>query len=266
MAFPPADLRVFRSSFPLHYPDADAAGHVRLTSLLNLLQIQAGEHTQSRGFDYRTNKEAGVFWVLSRLAVRFDGWPAWPCDEMTVDTWARSTRAVFALRDFRFGSGGRWLGRASSAWVLLKDRKPQRPEPWVAIYDQVRAEEPLAEAPAALPLLDSADEADNRAQTLVRQTHAVHADWEDLDMNGHVNNVNGIGWCLAQHDLEFLSQWRPESLEANFLAEMFSEQKFMVAREETSAAPGKRTFDYQVSRDADQVPTLRLRVTFRKFS
>lgn len=258
-----AEPGVFRQEFPLHYPDADAAGFVRLTSLLNLLQIQAGDHTASRGFDYREHKAAGVYWVLSRLTLHFDSWPTWPC-RLTVDTWARSTKAVFALRDYRFGTEDTgWVGRGSSAWVILKDRKPQRPEPWVGIYDQCRPEEPTTEMPASLPVFDAASEAERRAEALVRRTHGVYADWEDLDMNGHVNNVNAVGWCLAQHDFDFLTQWRPEHLEANFLAEMFCGEKFMVLLEEHSAPTGKRTFDYLVVREPDQTATLRLRVTFR---
>jgi acyl-ACP thioesterase len=255
-----AEPGVFRQEFPLHYPDADAAGFVRLTSLLNLLQIQAGDHTTSLGFDYREHKDEGVFWVLSRLSLRFDSWPTWPCT-LTVDTWARSTKAVFALRDFRFGSD-EWTGRGSSAWVLLKDRKPQRPEPWVTIYNQVRPEAPVAELPVALPPLDAAFEAERRAESLLRRTHGVYADWEDLDMNGHVNNVNAIGWCLAQHDYDFLTRHRPAELEANFLAEMFCGEKFMVLLEEVKGA-AQPTFDYLVVREPDQTPTLRLRIAFR---
>lgn len=258
-----AEPGVFRQEYPLHYPDADAAGYVRLTSLMNLLQIQAGEHTASRGFDYKEHKAEGVFWVLSRLSLRFDRWPSWPC-VLTVDTWARSTRAVFALRDYRFGNLQEgWVGRGSSAWVILKDRKPQRPEPWVGIYDQCRPEEPVAEMPASLPAFTVTTEVERKAEPLVRRAHGVWADWEDLDMNGHVNNVNAVGWCLAQHDYDFLSCHRPESLEANFLAEMFCGEKFMVLLEEHKGEPERRTFDYLVVREPDQTPTLRLRMTFR---
>lgn len=257
-----AEPGVFRQEFPLHYPDADASGFVRVTSLLNLLQIQAGDHTANRGFDYRENKANGIFWVLSRMSLRFDRWPVWPCS-MVVDTWSRSTKALYALRDFRFGSGDAWVGRGTTAWVLLKDRRPQRLDPWVRIYDQVQPEPPLVDLPPALPPLDEAADAERRAEALVRRTHGVHADWEDLDMNGHVNNVNAIGWCLSQHSFEFLSQWRPLTLEANFVAEMFSGQKFQIVLKERPAAEGLKCFDYVVVREPEQTPTLRLQITFQ---
>jgi acyl-ACP thioesterase len=254
---------VFRKTYTLAYPDADAAGYVRLTSVLNLLQIHAGDHTQSLGFDYREHRENGVYWVLSRLVVRFDAWPEWPCD-FTLDTWTRSTKALFALRDFRFGAEGEgWCGRASSAWVVLKDRKPQRPEPWVRIYSQISPEEPLSALPAALPGFRLDPEAESRAEPLFRQAQGVRASWDDLDMNGHVNNVNAVGWCLAQHDFAFLTRWRPAHLEVNFLAEMFCDQKFQILRDELPAPEGSRCFDYVVVRDEDQVQTLRLRVSFK---
>jgi medium-chain acyl-[acyl-carrier-protein] hydrolase len=260
MPLPSPEAGVFRQTFPIHYPDADATGVVRATAVLNALQTVAGNHTESRGFSYRERYAEGVFWVLSRLVVRFDAWPAWPLD-LAAETWARSTRAVFALRDYRFGpTEGPWSGHASSAWVILKDRKPQRPEPWVSIYEKVSPCAPLAEMPAALPALETSGDG---AGDVTVHTTPVHADWEDVDMNGHVNNVSAVGWCLAQQDFAFLSRWRPETLEANFLAEMFCDQDFEIRRVAVAGAPGTKTYDYAVVRPADGVVTLRLRIAFR---
>lgn|GEM_PF-2838108 len=254
---------IFRGTRIVTYPEADAAGYVRLTALLNLLQVQAGDHTQNLGFNYREHRESGVFWVLSRLEVRIDSWPEWPC-ELTVDTWVRGTKALFCFRDFRFGyDDGSWCGRASSAWVLLKDRKPQRPDPWVKIYEKVQPEEPVAAIPAGLPPFVSNNGAEAKAEPLWRHSRPVQANWEDLDMNGHVNNVNAVGWCLAQHEFAFLTRWRPAVVEVNFLAEMFCDQKFQVLLEERAAPEGERCFDYQVVRETDQTPTLRMRVSYR---
>jgi acyl-CoA thioesterase FadM len=118
--------------------------------------------------------------------------------------------------------------------------------------------------PASLPPLEAATDAASRAEALVRHTRAVRADWEDVDLIGHVNNVNAVGWCVAQHDFEFLSQWRPEMLEVNFLAEMFCGESFLVVREERAAVVGRRTFDYLIVREPDQTPTVRLRVTYSR--
>lgn len=253
---------VFRGQFRLHYPDADGAGFVKLTSLLNLLQVQATEHAAANGVDHKKNKDEGSIWVLSRLSARFESWPTWPCT-MTVDTWVRGTKAILLLRDFRFGTDDNWTGRGTTAWVLLKDRKPQRPEGHIRAGIAVRPEEPLVEVPAALPPFEEPAHAEHKAQPQVRHSHGVYADWEDLDLSGHVNNVNAMGWCLSLHDYDFLSQWRPEFLEANFLAEMFCGQKFSVVREQRPSAEDRRTFDYLVLREPDQVVALRLRITFR---
>jgi acyl-ACP thioesterase len=251
---------VFRHTFDVHYPDADATGRLRPTALLNLLQVMAGEHAATWGYDYHANKQEGSFWVLSRIAARFDGWATWP-GELTVDTWVRPPAGLLALRDFRFGSPGAWHGRASSAWALLKNKRPQRLNEWVARSNPVRPEEPAAEVPEALPPFDLEPQAEHRAEALVRNTHSVHAVWEDIDLNGHVNNVNAIGWCLSQHEPEFLTRWRPVALDVNFLAEMFCGEKFRIVRDELPAN-GRRVFDYLVVRDGDQTKTLRLRVAF----
>lgn len=248
MSFVPECPGVFRQSFPLAYPDADASGLVRATSVLNCLQVVAGDHTTACGFDYRVHRDQEIFWVLSRLSVQFDRWPEWPC-VVDVDTWARSTKAVFALRDFRFGVDDSWVGRASSAWVLLKERKPQRPEPWVEIYERTRPEAPVAEMPAALPAWEESSRS---------ATRRVRASWEDVDMNGHVNNVRGIGWCLGQHEQDFLLRHRPLRLDANFLAEMFCGQEYDVLWTEQTDG----SFDYLVRRADDGPATLRVRIAF----
>ena len=252
---------VFRGQFPLTYVDADATGAVRFTSLLKTVQSLAGDHTLSLGWNYRENLEQGVYWVLSRMSVEFRSWPMWP-NTLTVDTWTRGTKAVLALRDFRFGTEAGWCGRASTAWVVLKDRKPQRPEPWVKAYTPMQAEDPLAEVPVSLPPFDSAPDAEGIAEALVRAAHSTYATWEDIDMNGHVGNVSSIGWCLDCHDYAFLTAHRPRFLDVNFLAEMFCGEKYTIAVREGAARQNVRVFDYLVVRAADQTPTLRLRLGF----
>jgi len=258
---PSLDPGVFRQTFPLHYPDADAAGRLRLTSLLDLIQVHAGDHAERLGFGYHDNKRRGTFWVLSRLSVKFERWMTWP-GELTVDTWVRPAQGLLAIRDFRFGGPER-LGHASSAWVLLKDRRPQRLTEWAGRMPFARPEEPAAETPPQLPPFELETQAERRAEPLLHHTHNVHADWEDIDLNGHVNNVNAIGCCLSQHEPEFLKSWQPASLDANFLAEMFCGQKFMIVRDELPGETGCRSFDYLVVRDGDQTATMRLRMTFR---
>jgi medium-chain acyl-[acyl-carrier-protein] hydrolase len=244
---------VYRGKTPIPYVDADATGAVRFTSLIKQVQSLAGEHTASLGWNYREHLDQGVFWVLSRMSFEFRQWPLWPAT-LVVDTWTRGTQAVMALRDFRFGTEeAGWCGRASTAWVLLKDRRPQRPEAWTQKFNQMRPEEPLAEMPPVLPPLEASPLA----------TKIVLATWEDVDMNGHVGNVSSLGWCLSQHEFEFLSTHRPSFLEVNYLAEMFCGQDYGVFVSEAQALPeGVRVFDYSVARAVDQAPTLRMRMGF----
>ena len=263
MASSSSEPGVFRQTFDVRYPDADASGYLRLTALLNLLQVCAGDHAGELGFDYHKNKAEGVFWVLTRLSARFDAWLAWP-GALTVDTWVRQPQGLMALRDFRFGDSGGWAGRASSAWVLLKNKRPQRLNEWMARSHPARPEAPAEETPLLLPPFELERQAERRAEPLYRQTHNVHADWEDIDLNGHVNNVRAVGWCLSQHDADFLRGWRPVSLDANFLAEMFWGEAFMIVRDELPGSEETRVFDYLVVRDGDQTATLRLRMVFRK--
>lgn len=235
--------------WPLPYPDADPTGDLRLTSLLHTLQTQAGDHSQSLGFDYREHYARGEFWVLSRLALQAEGWPRWPAP-YEVQTWLRGTKALFALREYRWRpEGGPWLGRACAAWVLLKNRRPQRPEAWVTSA--------VAEAPEA-PWLDVPDALPPWTPGPAAFTADLEADWESLDLNHHVNQVYPVGWCLARHGYEFLMTHKPVGLTVNYLAEMFAGQRYRVEGGEEAGGTGSRRFEYRVSRVEDGTVTLRL--------
>ena len=242
----------------MRYSDADAGGRLGLSALLDYLQQTAGDQTETLGFGYRDQLAQNVFWVLSRLSVQIERWPVWP-GAVHVDTWARNVKGLLAFRDFRV-SDAQVCARASSAWVVLKNQRPQRPEPWTKIYDLVSPEPPLSENPVILewPEVNTED----KAQNLCQQSLPIESSWDDIDMNGHVNNRRAVLWCLAAHGSDFLQAHEPFTLDVNFLSQMFADQEYRLCWVAPSPSSGE-VWDYGIFGTDSDKPCLKLRITWR---
>ena len=182
------------------------------------LQEAASAHARELGFSSRRMHEAGVAWVLARLALRMDAYPP-VGSRVTVHTWPSALEGLRAVRDFRLvDAAGAPLGAATSVWVAL-DMVRRRA---VALPDFVTACHPAtAERVLALTGRTLPAPGPDGPQCAILSRRA------DLDENGHVNNVHLLEWALepvppgrdrlrpALVDIAFRAECRhPESVAA----------------------------------------------------
>ena len=169
-------------------PDGLAA----LPTVCNYLQEAASLNAEALKFSKSNFDAAGanISWVLTRLKVRMERFPAWE-ERVHVATWPRGGRRIVAWRDFLLSddSGG-VLGRATSEWMLidLATRKvvpvPQE------VFDAADTSRP--------PVFGDEDFARLRwpAGATGAAAQAFRARRGDIDLNGHVNNVHYVEWML----------------------------------------------------------------------
>ena len=250
---------VFRSQFDLRYSDVQALGRLSLTAFLDYLQQTAGDHTESLGFGYREQLSQGSFWVLSRLSAEILSWPEWP-QNVAVETWARGHKGVLALRDYSLSQQGEVFARASTAWVVLKNKRPQRPEAWTSLYQLVTPETPLEEMPPSLALPSHRPE--DWAQNLCYRSRSIDANWSDMDMNAHVNNRISVSWCLAAHRSDFLNMHHIQRLDVNFIGEIFGDQTYTPCWEAPFPTE-EPIWNYALFPAGQADPVLRVRITWR---
>ncbi len=251
---------VFSSQFSLRYSDVQAKGQLSLIAFLDYLQQTAGDHTESLGFGYREQLSQGTFWVLSRLSAEVSTWPQWP-RTVQVNTWARGHKGLLALRDFSLTQNDEVFARASSAWVILKNKRPQRPENWTNIYQLVTPEPPFEESPPVLPL--PVHRPEDWAQNLCYRTRSIESGWNDIDMNGHVNNRISVSWCLAAHRHDFLSTHQIQRLDVNFLGEILVDQTYNLCWEAPFPSEAL-VWNYALFPAGQTEPVLRVRITWRE--
>ncbi|MHC4939352.1 MAG: acyl-[acyl-carrier-protein] thioesterase [Planctomycetota bacterium] len=181
-------------------------GHSRalLKTVTNYLQETAVRHAIELNVA-RGQMEEHLTWMLSRLRLEMERWPAWG-DEVTVRTWPSGIKGLFALRDFELKG---W-GVATSGWVVV-DVNKRRP---VRIPDSVKALRPEDPERVLVGFHDLPDPSEER------HTRSYHVRWTECDMNGHANQASYVGWAVDVLPDEFLAEHVPSSLEIEFRAEV----------------------------------------------
>ena len=188
-------------------------GRVTLPTVCNYLQEAASLNAENLKFSKSDFAAVGanISWVLARLKVRMERFPAWE-ERVHVTTWPRGGRRIVAWRDFLLADdAGGVLGRATSEWMLidLATRKI------VPIPREVFDAADTSRAPA----FGDGDFARLRwpAEASGIATQTFRARRGDIGLNGHVNNVHYVEWML-----EIVPEgFRPHACDVLFKAETF---------------------------------------------
>jgi acyl-ACP thioesterase len=199
-----------RKQFIISSFDIDPLGKARLTSIANYLQETAYKHAASLNLGYRHLAKEGRAWVLSRLKIKLYDYPEWD-QVIEVETWPRGIEKLFALRDFRIRSeDGDLLAEASTCWIMV-DMQTHRPVRFDNdfIPFEIRTDAVFPETPGKIaPPENSSECFSHRAQ------------YSDLDVVGHVNNVKFIEWCLDGIEPSLLLDRGISEFEINYLSEV----------------------------------------------
>lgn len=204
------DKSIWNDSYPIHSYDVGPGKQTPLPVLCRFLQESAYRNAHHLGFGYDQLKAKRQFWVLSRLLVKIQHYPTWN-DTVKIYTWPVGVERLFAYRDFElYDQHDRYLGAASSAWLILdsEKRRPQRPEDLAKQFEMVSDRHALDEKPEKLPALEDPVPG---AFFPVR--------FSDLDLYDHVNNARYIQWIVDHYSPEMHRDYRIASFEINFLAE-----------------------------------------------
>jgi medium-chain acyl-[acyl-carrier-protein] hydrolase len=181
-------MNLFSKEFSISSYDLNPKGRARLSTMANFFQEVAYHHASELGFGYRDMKARQTTWVLSRMRIQMENYPAWD-ERITIETWPSGVDKLFALRDFRVrNSEGKVIGVASTAWLILniETHRLVRPKEALEHFKMIVHPEQVFENPL--------DKIDVSGETSPLNIHKVV--FSDLDIIGHVNNVKYIEWCI----------------------------------------------------------------------
>jgi fatty acyl-ACP thioesterase A len=162
-------------------------GCLGLVPLADHLQEAAAEHARDLGASINRLAEMGLGWVMTRLLIRMEHWP--PCGEtIHIETWPSKRVGHLFYREFRLHDGSNlFVGAASSSWALfdVHARQVAITPRWIEEAVRWDPEQAVGFEHAAVPRL-----------TIVGYEQSVMPRLSDLDINGHVNNAQLLGWTL----------------------------------------------------------------------
>ena len=216
---------VWTESFKIHSYDVDFTKTATLEALCRHFQEAAWNHAEQLGAGYQRLQQENRFWVLARLLVEVTRQPSWG-ESMTLQTWPRAVKSVFAKRDFEvLDTSGTRVVAGTSGWLVLdtKTRKPQRVDKLIAGIKTPGDKQALAREPQKLDCVGSGD---NPRLMTVR--------YSDIDVNGHVNNARYIGWLMDSYPLNFHRSNRLNLVEINFLGEAVAGETISVFSKEAA--------------------------------
>ena len=197
-------------SFELVDSQLTYTGRIGAGVLCNFLQISATINAQRMGFGLGAIQTSGHCWMLARMSVVFDEWPA-PNTNVLVTTWPADMRGRLVFnRDYHVTDpDGKLLYRAASEWVLVDFSSRKIVRPPAELVRKATLGLPREEMPAPPPPPEPTD---------TTWSTPIHVRRSDLDINRHVNHIHYIDWLFEALPEELCSR-RLARLDINYRAE-----------------------------------------------
>lgn len=210
---------------PFH---CDFSGRLFLGHLGNQMLNAADFHSTDRGFGMKYLMTINRSWVLSRLAIEMTEMPG-QHERYSVETWVESAMRFFTSRNFRVtGSDGRVLGFGRSIWAMI-DTETRQPTDIFSIDNGAINNWIVTDKPC--PIEQSSRVKMSEKAGFVR---SIDVNYNDIDINGHVNSVKYIEHTLDLWDIDWYREHRLKRFEIAYVAETHYGDTLSFYREQTT--------------------------------
>ena len=208
---------------PFH---CDFSGRMFLGHLGNQMLNAADFHSTDRGFGMKYLMSIKRSWVLSRLAIEVTEMPS-QYDRFTIETWVESAMRFFTSRNFCISDdNGRVYGYGRSIWAMI-DTETRQPCDIYSIDNGAIKNWIVTDKPCPIEKGGRTKMSGNGE--LVR---TLDANYNDIDINGHVNSVKYIEHVLDLWDIAWYREHQLKRFEIAYVAEAHQGEKLSFYREQ----------------------------------
>jgi acyl-ACP thioesterase len=233
---------------PFH---CDFSQRLFMGHLGNHMLNAADFHSNDRGFGMKYLLSVNRAWVLSRLAIEMDEMPEM-YTTFTIETWAESAMRYFTNRNFRVvGEDGKVYGYGRSIWAMI-DTETRQPCSLMDIHDGDLMNWVEKDKVNPMDRL-SRVKMDERAEFV----RTIDTQYNDVDINGHINSVKYIEHVLDLWDLDWYSKHQIHRFEVAYVAESHQGDRLSLYREQT----GENEYCVRICKTGD-VEVVRSKVVF----
>lgn len=180
-------------TYPVSMSEQDMTYALKPAALLNLLQDMGARNIDGTPFGRQELLEQGLAWFLVRYRIEFDDYPS-NLSEIKLRTENRGTLRQTAYREFQaYTIDGKRLLNSITSWLMvdLNDKSLVNIE---QKFPEIRRFE-KRENDVVLRKLKAPESFDIEK--------LYHVRYDDLDMNGHVNNTVYMTWAMEALPVEF---------------------------------------------------------------
>ena len=209
---------------PFH---CDFSGRMFLGHLGNQMLNAADFHSTDRGFGMKYLMTIQRSWVLSRLAIEMEEMPS-QYEHFIIETWVESAMRFFTSRNFCVSDGnGRIYGYGRSIWAMI-DTETRQPTNIYSIDDGAIKNWIVDDKPCPIEKGGRVKMSDKAE--LVR---TININYNDIDINGHVNSVKYIEHVLDLWDIAWYREHNLKRFEIAYVAEAHQGDQLGFFREQT---------------------------------
>ena len=211
---------IYKDNYTVTTYQVDINGRATVPALCGMMQESASRYCYENGISLEHLNPKNLTWMIIKQYVEFDNYPGW-LDRVNVSTWPRTKSGIRALRDYLVtDSSGKIIAKSVTNWVLL-DTVTKRPVRVDDTINHIHVEDNETVFTEEKKIrVDLPDSAYNDKEFNVR--------YSDLDINGHVNNIKYIEWCLDSVPADFQKEHIVENLSIEFIQETYADNTVKV--------------------------------------
>ncbi len=210
----------------------------KYTSVLTYFQECFAELCKKHRMTGVDLREKGLMWIISNINIEYlDTLPRWN-EDLRIEIWFSEIKKLRAFLEFRAYKGSAVVAHGDSCFFVLnmKSRKP------VSVNEILKDCEVEPE---------TIFENRKKGRLQINQTNKIgelffKTNFNDLDYNGHVNNISYVQWGFATMPVEFLKTYKIKKCEIDFHQECFIDEDI-----QTQLYQDGNNFEFLVSRKSD---------------
>ncbi len=199
----------YSENFYIDFHETDFKGELTIHAMENYIQQVCENHARKVGVDFDSMNKANLFWVVSRLRLSMDRMPT-KGENISVETIMSGVERLFFKRRFNIWDENNNLIGTGLNYYLILDKNSKFPQrPGVCPVDILNIED------NGQGKLDKIKMGKSLIDVKKRQVY-----YSDLDLNGHVNNVNYIKFVEDLFPSQWHSEHRIKDIQVNYMKEI----------------------------------------------
>lgn len=180
-------MAVYKCKYRIGFTDIYKNNEINNRAIIKILENAGGMHSDSIKCGYSDVERTGRGWVILAWKIKVLSRPKYNT-EVETHTWVRDINKIFTYRDYEvYDENGNLAVIATSKWAMIDVNKGKIAEITPEIEQEYKPEDTSVFEERKIDKL-----AEPKTVILKKDCHVSRG---DIDMNGHVHNINYLNYA-----------------------------------------------------------------------